>query len=155
MLTATSAAFPERVSAAGGIQQADGGETPDSLVVNAEYPGGHTVVLAASLAKSREPVVVIRGRTAALDIRTDRVQLVSNEGYGSPEKTVKTPGSRSHLDDWFECIRSRGPCVCNEEIGYRAMVAVGMAVEAYRSGATICFNAADETRFPSPPRVSA
>jgi len=154
LLTAIHADVPERVSAAGGIHQTGSGETPDGLVLNAEYPGGHTVVLTASLLKTQAPFVLIRGHEAALEIRTASVRLLSDEGYGSPQKEVRPTGLHQHLNNWLQCIRSREPCICNEEIGYRAMVAIGMAIEAYRACQSICFDSLKETIFPSPPRVS-
>jgi len=57
---------------------------------------------------------------------------------------IPTMGRPGHMDNWLEGIRTRQRCACDEESGYRAMVAIGMAVEAYRQGKTLYFDAGKE-----------
>jgi predicted dehydrogenase len=153
LLIALGADYPERVSAAGGVYLRDGREVPDAFVMTAEYAGGHTVVLASSVATRREIPAVIRGRDASLYAEGARIRIVPEEGVG--ETVIPSKAMPDHLDDWLNCIRTRNKPVCNEEIGYRAMVAVSMGVQAYREGATLRWDAARHAILPDSPRVLA
>jgi predicted dehydrogenase len=158
LLVALGPEFPERVSAAGGIYVQDGREVPDSFVMTAEYPSGHTVVLASSMANRNGLPAVIRGTRGLIEIRPGGVRVIPETGparadssppTGIPTSAVPqvTPMNtgEDHINNWLRCIRSREQCVCNEELGYRATVAIGMAIEAYRTGKTPYFHAGTET----------
>ena len=142
LLIAAGPAFPERVSAAGGIYVRDGREVPDSFVMTAEYPGGRTIVLASSMTNRNGLPAVIRGREASLEFCGRFVKIVTANGaaHHMSERKCETTPRPDHLDNWLRCIRSREKCVCNEEIGYQAMAAVAMAVESYRTGKTLSFD---------------
>jgi len=166
LLIAVGSAFPERVSAAGGIYVRDGREVPDSFVMTAEYPGGRTIVLASSMTNRNGLPAVIRGREASLEFCGRFVKIVTANGASEKlgrfpisgrsidasdeagnreashfsERKCETTPRPDHLDNWLRCIRSREKCVCNEEIGYQTMAAVAMAVESYRTGKTLSFD---------------
>jgi predicted dehydrogenase len=151
LLIAVGPAFPERVSAAGGIYVRDGREVPDSFVMTAEYSGGRTIVLASSMANRYGLPAVIRGREASLEfhgrfIKIARGVTASNR---ATEMCCETIPREDHLANWLHCIRSRKKCVCNEDIGYQSMVAIAMAVESYRTGKTLSFDGATGRMFPS------
>ena len=150
LLVAVGPAFPERVSAAGGIYVQDGREVPDSFVMTAEYPNGLTIVLASSMANLNGLPAVIRGREASIELHTDSVKIVQDMTASNRMITeyCETAARPDHLDDWLRCIRSRERCVCNEEIGCQAMVAIAMAVESYRTGKTLRFDAKTEQAVP-------
>ena len=144
MLVTIGPAFPERVSAAGGVYIDDGREAPDSFVMTAEYAQGHTVVLASSPAHAQGTPAVIRGTDAAVYFDKGKVSVVSEFGktVGAKAAVTARPG---HVDNWLAGIRSGERCVCDAELGYRTMAATGMAVEAYRSGKTLYWDAASES----------
>ncbi|MDX9974036.1 MAG: Gfo/Idh/MocA family oxidoreductase [FCB group bacterium] len=154
LLLALGAEYPERVSAAGGVYVRDGREVPDAFVMTAEYAGGHTIVLASSIATRQELPAVIRGRDASLYAEGSRLRIVPEEGDGA-EAVLPVKPMPDHLDDWLTCIRTRNKPVCNEELGYRAMVAVSMGVQAYREGKTLRWDLAQHTALPDSPRVLA
>jgi len=143
LLLTLGAGFPERVSAAGGMYVQDEREVPDSLLVRAEYPGGATIVLAASPANAGNLPAVIRGDKAGLEFLGDHVALLPE---GEPSPGPETDGGRDtlhrvpceerpgHLANWLACVRSRAKCICDEDLGYRTMAGIGMAIEAYRQG---------------------
>ncbi|MCX5769116.1 MAG: Gfo/Idh/MocA family oxidoreductase [Candidatus Hydrogenedentes bacterium] len=155
LLLALGDSYPDRVSAAGGVYAEDGRETPDSFVMNVEYPAGHSIVLAHTAAGGRGRPAVIRGERASLEIENGMVRVVPEPGTaGAAERTVATEPGPSHLANWFECIKLRQRCLCNEETGYQAMVAVAMAVEAYKQAKTLRYDVTANTISEAPTRVS-
>ena len=153
-LGALGEAFPTRVSAAGGIYAQDGREVPDSFVMTAEYAGGPTLVLASSWAGVGGGSAVIRGTRATLDLDAGAVRITPEYGEDGVKAACLAVDARAdHVGDWLASIRSRRPCVCNAELGYRAMVPVCMALEAYRTGRTMGFDDRTGTMFAVPPSV--
>lgn len=162
LLVAVGPEFPERVSAAGGVYVHDDREVPDTFVMTAEYPGGHTVVLASSMANRQALPGVIRGHEATVFLEGANVRVVAEkefegefaERFGAPQEMVAPSREMApHMTNWLDCLRSREKCVCDEELGYRTMVAIGMSIEAYRRGCTLYWDAAREEYAPSPPRA--
>ena len=150
LLMALGPEFPERVSAAGGIYVRDDREAPDSFVMNAEYPSGHTIVLASSMANTKDRPAVIRGQEASLEFRDGAVTVKREPGV---ETTLPCESRPDHVDNWLHCVRSREKCVCGEDLGYCTMVAIGMSIEAYRQGKTLSFDVEKDEVIPAPPRI--
>lgn len=164
LLLAAGSEFPVRVSAAGGVYARDGREVPDSLVMTCEYPGGHTVVLASAMARGEERPAIIRGERGSIEFLGGAVRVTPEPAagcwlrsrLGAKSETVPARERLDHLGDWIEGVRERRPCVCNEELGYRAMVPIAMALEAYRSNRTLYFDPATGSFAPgAPPQMSA
>jgi predicted dehydrogenase len=151
ILVAVGPAFPERVSAAGGIYLQDGREVPDCFVMTAEYAGGHTIVLASSMANAHGRPAVIRAEKATLELKDDAVTLVRESQPLVRNEALPAAPRSDHLDNWLTGIRTRRKCVCNENLGYCAMVAIAMAIQAYRTGRTMWFDPVREDLKPSPP----
>ena len=158
LLLALGDSYPDRVSAAGGVYAEDGRETPDSFVMNAEYPAGHSIVLAHTAAGGRGRPAVIRGERASLEIENGMVRVMpetaTEAASAVSERTVAVEPGPSHLANWIECIRTRQRCLCDEEVGYQAMVAVAMAVEAYKQAKTLRYDVTANTISEAPTRVS-
>ncbi|MBX7256158.1 MAG: Gfo/Idh/MocA family oxidoreductase [Candidatus Hydrogenedentes bacterium] len=153
LMVALGAEFPVRVSAAGGVYAQDGREAPDSFVVTCEFPNSRTVVLASSAASAGELPAVIRGREATMYVAESGLTIEAEYEFRKDvqarfgqERGIELPaGEREeHFDNWVRCIRTREKCVCDEEMSYRTMVAIGMGVEAFKQGRTLYFDPATE-----------
>ena len=162
LLLAIGPEFPGRVSAAGGVCMHDGREAPDTLVMTAEYRSGHTIVIASSMANANRLPTVIRGHEGTMEFQGGRLMVTPEAPSADPfekrygdvkAKTFRGEPRLSHLANWFECIRTRQPCVCDPELGYRTMAAIRMSVDAYRMGKTLYFDIDTEAVIASPPRV--
>lgn len=147
MLMATGAGLPARVSAAGGVHAQDGRETPDALVMTAEYHSGMTAVVASSAQGRTSLPPVIRGTEGRIYVEQGAVRLLTDF---SSERVLRVPGNSPrgdhentvrHLRDWLQCIRTRERCACDAAMGYRTAVPVIMAARAYRNAKTLCFDA--------------
>jgi len=144
LLFAIGCDTPERVSAAGGVYAKDGRETPDTLIMTAQYRSGATVVVAGSTApeadtgyRAPDLPAVARGREATVYFEDSRIRVVPEGNRDAREVTMRTRTTSDHLGNWLDAIRGRATCACDAELGYRTMVAVDMAVEAYRQRRTI------------------
>lgn len=161
LLLAIGPEFPERVSAAGGIYVHDDREVPDTFMMTAEFPSGHTIIQASSMANSNALPSVIRGHEATLEFHKQTVKVkpeapyrkVFESRFGSrKEVDIEAPERAPHITNWVDCVKSRQKCACDEELGYRTMVAIGMSIEAYRKGRTLYFDRDSEEIVQSPPR---
>lgn len=82
-------------------------------------------------------------------IHRDENQRVSYlpEGKRQAEATQPTPPTSDakltdlHMQNFFDCVRSRREPNCPFEIGYRSAIACQMAVASYREGRTVRWDA--------------
>jgi len=69
-------------------------------------------------------------------------------GEGSSDKPFENPeyvdNTDVHMQNWFDCIRSRKQPNCPFEIGYRTAIACQMAVASYRRGVPVHWDANTE-----------
>jgi hypothetical protein len=49
-----------------------------------------------------------------------------------------------HMQNFFDCVRSRKETNCPFELGFRSAIACRMAVESYRQGRTVSWDAEKE-----------
>lgn len=96
-----------------------------------------------------------------------RQKIVNPDGSEEKEQAVAGPGARRrggnallqsftpergqgnnttalHVKEWTECIRSRGRCACNEDVGFEEAVTAHMATLSYRKGRKIRWDAQKE-----------
>jgi hypothetical protein len=59
------------------------------------------------------------------------------------------------MENFFDCMRTRKQPNLNADFGYRAMVAIGMGVEAYRESRQLAFDPATERIVKAAPRRDA
>jgi len=136
--------FPVRVSAGGGrFIHRDDREVPDTFYMTVDYPSGHSVIIASSMNNHTGLPEIIRGQKADLTFEGKGVRITPQEPFKEeikPYEVAETPRP-GHKDNWFECIRSGNLNThCNPELGYKVMVAIHLAVLAYRTGKTMHFN---------------
>jgi predicted dehydrogenase len=85
----------------------------------------------------------------------DQGSIYVNRGRleSTPEEIVKVPlgpgdvrlyQSRNHLDNWYECIKSRSLPICDVEIGHRSATVCHLGSVAMRLGAKLRWDPAKE-----------
>ena len=158
LLIAIGQEFPTRVSSSGGIYvQQDGREVPDTYATTLDYPSGHTIIIAGSMANDTRIPEIIRGTKASIYFGED----TEDEGEAPasihpqpeyPEGNAKAPaqGDAIRLDplprddmmtDLIACMRDRSRTPnCSALLGYKVMVAIKLGVDAYRQSATLRFD---------------
>jgi predicted dehydrogenase len=159
--------FPYRVAGTGGTYIfKDEREVPDTFMLVADYPRGHSVVLSSSMANSRHIPGLIRGYEGTIMMvehgmfegRTDYITVTPErhaaeafaKKYGSSEVQIKMEQRPSHYLNFVECTRSREKPVLDGFIAHKAMVPIAMAVESYRSGQMLYFDEQKQTVISSP-----
>lgn len=143
VIMATGERFPTSVSAMGGVGGDQGG-----LTMTARYAGGHSVVIAVGGRGVGSGQPILRGSDAFIEVGKDTVIVGPEMGFRGSGKVAgvraefQVPVRASHMANWLDCMRTREKPVCDEELSYRATVAVAMALQSARTGRTTFFDVA-------------
>jgi predicted dehydrogenase len=139
-----NASYPLAVTAAAGKPHRQGYDTPESVVVTAEYPedfiGVFTINYAAMKYKSRnDQMNHLDGDKARMDIgrETCRVFLQGDEETVSMErKSEKGFGWATdlHVQNFLECVRTRKRPTAPMELGFQAALVTQLANLSLQTG---------------------
>ena len=165
------AQFPRRVYGSGGnyVFTDDGREVPDTFMLTADYPKGHSLVLSSSLANDTHIPGLVRGHEGTImmvpdgkfegkvDYITVTPQSVGKQAFkekhgGTIEMKIETEPRETHMENFLRCVRTRQTPVLDADTAYRAMVPIGMAVQSYREGRVLYFDESAEKVVAAPPK---
>lgn len=158
LLVAMGGEFPLRVTASGGIYVQKDREVPDTFFMNVDYPAW-TMQLACSVGSGVGAPLVIHGSEATLfigqnseNLTNTQMELVPDQEYRD-EFRKKTGvealkidvqpvprGGHPHMDNFLDSVRSRQEPNLPAHLGYQAMTAIGMGVQAYREQDVLFFD---------------
>jgi predicted dehydrogenase len=153
--------FPWRVVGTGGIYvQKDGREVPDTFMLSADYPSGHSVVLSSSMANSVHIPGLIRGHDGTIMMvedgkfegRVDHITVTPEKHaaadfekkYGTKSLAIPVEPRVSHYQNFIDCVRSREKPVLDGLTAYKAMTTIAMSVESYKRGQMLYFDPATQ-----------
>ena len=158
LLVSVGGDFPLRVTSSGGIYLQKDREVPDTFFMNVDYPKW-TMQLACSVASGVGAPLVIHGSQATLFIGQNsesltnaQMEIVPDQEYrdefakktgGETLKIDVQPfarGSHPHMDNFLDCVRSRQEPNLPARLGYQAMAAIAMGVQAYRQHEVLFFD---------------
>jgi predicted dehydrogenase len=158
LLVAIGGDFPLRVTSSGGIYLQKDREVPDTFFMNVDYPAW-TMQLACSVGSGVGAPLVIHGSKATLFVGQNSESLTNTQMEIVPDQEYKdefvkkagadtlkvevTPvarGGHPHMDNFLECVRSRQEPNLPARLGYQAMAAIGMGVQAYRQSEVLFFD---------------
>ncbi len=158
LLVAIGGDFPLRVTASGGIYLQKDREVPDTFFMNVDYPAW-TMQLACSVGSGVGAPLVVHGSRATLFISQNSESLTNTQMEVVPDQEYKEEfvkkagaeslnvevqpvarGSHPHMDNFLECVRSRQEPNLPAQLGYQAMAAIGMGVQAYRRHEVLFFD---------------
>jgi predicted dehydrogenase len=161
---------PTRVAGMGGLWiYNDGREVPDTFLNAADYPSRFSVLVQSSQVNAFGPAAMIRGQHATMLIgddwegrELDTIRIVAEKPFaeafrkkwGKDEVIIAgagNEGDEKHLDNFFECVRSRRQPACNADLGYKVMTHIGLAVRSYREGKVFYFDPRTEKVLASAP----
>jgi len=85
---------------------------------------------------------VIRGHEATMTFEGPGVVVRPESPYAGArgEMRVAAEPRPDHMDNFLECVRTRRRPNCDPQTGYRVMVAIALAVLAYRQGKAMSFD---------------
>ena len=150
--------FPLRVTASGGIYLQKDREVPDTFFMNVDYPAW-TMQLACSVGSGVGAPLVIHGSQATLFVAQNSESLSNTQMEIVPDQEYRDDfvkktgvevmkievqpfarGSHPHMDNFLECVRSRQEPNLPARLGYQAMAAIAMGVQAYRQHDVLFFD---------------
>lgn len=139
IIKACGLTFPEYGVGTGGKFQfpSSKSESPDTMNVLLDYPGGPTVQLVSSLANDRRIDHLIRGHKATIEFSPTGFTVVPQGIYKGEVKefTYKKKGAedtRLHHANLQNAIRKNEPLNCDAALGYYGVVASEMGVVSLR-----------------------
>ncbi|BDC49185.1 NADH-dependent dehydrogenase [Bryobacterales bacterium F-183] len=146
-----NASYPLAVTAAAGKPHRQGFDTPESVVVTAEYPedfiGVFTINYAAMKYKSRnDQLNHLDGDAARMDIGRESLN-VYRQGAEETAAITKTSAkgfgfaTDLHVQNFLECVRTRQRPTAPMELGFQAAIVTQMANLSLKSGRRIRWDA--------------
>jgi predicted dehydrogenase len=158
LLVAIGGDFPLRVTSSGGIYVQKDREVPDTFFMNVDYPAW-TMQLACSVGSGVGAPLIVHGSKATLVIGQNSENLTNTQMDLMPDQEYKDEfvkktgveamkidvqpvpsGTHPHMDNFLECVRSRKEPNLPAQLGYQAMAAIGMGVQAYREHQVLFFD---------------
>jgi predicted dehydrogenase len=145
---------PVRVSGMGGLWvYNDGREVPDTFLTAADYPGKYSMLVQSSQVNEMGPLLSLRGTHATVHLgdewegpqgRDTSIARVVPETpfrdefrkkWGKDEiviEDVGNEGDQKHVDNFFDCVRSRQQPNCPADLGHKVMSTIDLSVRSYR-----------------------
>ncbi|HYL36088.1 MAG TPA: Gfo/Idh/MocA family oxidoreductase [Bryobacteraceae bacterium] len=140
--------IPSAASMTGGLYLwKDGREIPDTMSVTLEQPEEMLITWDSGFGNSQlgvaEDVLGTDGTISrSQSIRYAPQKVNRPEGAELVGRTLAPP--HAHMQNFIDCIRSGREPSCPVELGYRVSIACRMAVESYRKGRTVRWDATRE-----------
>jgi predicted dehydrogenase len=173
--------FPARASGMGGIYVQKDREVPDTYMTAVEYPGDYCINMISCMANSQSVPITVYGNWGTMTVLEGRAAMGSmgdqrqqgagprpqeaaviraeqaftkqfqEANEGKTEVTIVGEPSPDLVDDWLDCMRSRGTTVYNVERGYQVMAAIKLGVESYRQGRLMAYDPQRRRVLAAPP----
>lgn len=144
------AGYPLAVTAAAGRPHAASGDTPESVVVTAEYPedfiGVFSVNYAAMRYKSRnDQMNHLDGLKARMDIGREDLRVFNQGAEDSPAMEKRSEkgfgwATDLHVQNFLDCVRSRKTPTAPMWLGFQAALVVQLANLSLKNGRRMKWN---------------
>lgn len=147
--------YPKRVNANGGlyIEKNDGRDIPDVFMMAADFPSEFTINLVSVLTNDTSIPKQIFGKYGTYTFGDKATTMAGNGDFveefrannnGYDQVTIHTEKRRDMKGAFIDAIRLGTKVNCNVDLGCATMVAIKMAVESYRQGKTLYWDAQNE-----------
>jgi predicted dehydrogenase len=145
------AGYPAAVTAAAGRPHKEGVETPESVVVTAEYPEDFVAVFTVNYAamryKSRnDQLNHLDGDKARMDIGREDLKVYPQGAEESPTMTKASErgfgyATDLHVANFLDCVRTRKAPTAPMWLGFQAALVVQLANMSLKQGRRMKWNA--------------
>lgn len=129
--------LPSAAYMSGGIfSEKDGREVPDSIAVTLDFPTDIVVTWQSTFSNKHYDLGDrVLGSDGTLEHHFEEPLHYWPEKVNRPtgEATRGNSHNQNHMQNWIDCVRSRGVPNAPAEIGYRSAIAVHMANLSYRN----------------------
>jgi predicted dehydrogenase len=145
------AGYPVAVTASANKTQRPGVDTPETMVVSAEYPEEFLAVFSINYAAMRYKLVNDQmshfdGNKARLDIGREHFAVYNLGAEDQPVMRETSGGmskaSEDHVRNFLECVRTRTTPNATVESGFQAVLVLQMANVSLREGRRVRWNGA-------------
>ena len=160
--------FPTRVMAGGGIYSPVDGDVrdvPDTYFTSIEFPSKFAILIGSSMLNAtgfaQGQPQLIRGTKGTLYLENTKLRIVPErpyreefkKKYNTEELIVEVdnkgeyqgkPWTSDHQSNFINAIRGKEAVHFDVDLGYKAMVAIRLGVDAYRSGQVMYFDRSRE-----------
>jgi predicted dehydrogenase len=157
--------FPVRVSANGGIYVHKDREVPDNVSTTIEYPDFMVIMSSSMTADAPNDGIrpILYGHEGTIEFG-GKEMVVKPEPIYKKKFLEKTGQDRivlpleakdlhtPHMQNFFDCMRSRKKPNLNEDFGYKTMAAIGLGVDAYRENRQLAFDPGAGKEIKAAPR---
>jgi predicted dehydrogenase len=143
------AGYPAAVNASAGRSHRPGVDTPDAVMVAAEYPQDFLAVFSINYAAMRyktanDQLNQFDGDKARLDIGRERFAVYEQGAEEKPVSSEASGGmsraSEDHVRNFLECVRTRAAPSAPVESGFQAALVTQMANISLREGRRVTWN---------------
>ncbi len=140
--------IPKSVNMVGGVYLwKDGREVPDTMNVSMEHPEDILFTWDSSFGNNELGVTEDVLGTDGTISRSQQIRYTPqkvNRPDGNELLGLTKTSPNAHVQNFLDCIRSGHEPNCPFELGYRVSIACRMAVESYRQGKTMHWDASRE-----------
>ncbi|MEX2264915.1 MAG: Gfo/Idh/MocA family oxidoreductase [Bryobacteraceae bacterium] len=154
--------FPVRVSSNGGIYVHKDREVPDTVTTAIEYPGFQIVMISSMAADlvNKHVHPVLYGHEGAIEFRGKELVVTTEPIYEKRRPSQVIPVEpidlhTAHMENFFDCMRTRKKPNLDADFGYKTMVAIGLGVDAYRESRQMAFDPQTEKVVKAAPKREA
>jgi predicted dehydrogenase len=127
--------LPSAAYMSGGVfSEKDGREVPDTIAVTLDFPRDIVVTWQSTFAnKHYDMCDRILGSDGTIEHHFEEpVQYWPEKTNREGDATKGSSHNQNHMQNWIDCVRSRGTPNAPVEIGYRSAIAVHMANLSYK-----------------------
>jgi predicted dehydrogenase len=145
--------YPLRVNASGGLYiEKDGRDIPDTFLMTVDYPSQYSLFLVSTLTNDAGIPDRIYGKHGTMELEGDPLLRFNGDfkeefkakNDAKEEARIATKKRRDQVGNFLDVVRGNGVLHCNAELGAATMVAIKLAVESYRQGKTMNWDAKAE-----------
>jgi predicted dehydrogenase len=150
-----NAGFPLAVNSSAGRIHKPWIDTPESVVVTAEYPEDFVAVFTINYAAMRyqprnDQLNQFDGDQARLDIGREDFKVFRLGEEDQPQKLQRSQSgfghaTELHVDNFLECVKTRKAPTAPVELGFQAALVIQMANLSRKQGRRLCWNAKTQT----------
>jgi predicted dehydrogenase len=145
--------YPLRVNANGGLYiEKDGRDIPDTFLMTVDYPSEWSLFLVSTLTNDAGIPDRIYGKHGTMELggepllkfNSDFKEEFKAKNDGKEEARLTVKPRRDLEGNFIDVLRGKDKLACNAELGCATMVAIKMAVQAYREKKTMLWDAKRE-----------
>jgi predicted dehydrogenase len=145
IMSALDLPLPSAAYMSGGVfSEKDGREVPDTIAVTLDFPRDIVVTWQSTFSnKHYELGDRILGSDGTLEHHFEEpLQYWPEKVNRQGDATKGSSRDQNHMQNWIDCVRSRGTPNAPAEIGYRSAIAVHMANLSYKKKQRVTFEEA-------------